>query len=207
MRFEGKLSKWNDDRGFGFIQPTEGGQELFAHVSAFPRDGQRPQINEKLSFEVTQGQGGKKQAVAIQRPHSRAVPLNDQRRTSPAPQQARSGRARSDHSSGWVSKLIALVLVGILLSVGYSKYDAYQQQAQANAAAEAETWDNAPSPSLLRTTPAAAPLITNNYRCDGRQHCSQMTSCAEATFFLKNCPGTKMDGDMDGTPCEEQWCH
>ena len=29
-----------------------------------------------------------------------------------------------------------------------------------------------------------------------------MTSCAEATYFLKNCPGTKMDGDKDGVPCE-----
>ena len=208
MRFEGTLSKWNDDRGFGFIQPTEGGQELFAHISAFPRDGQRPQLHEKLSFEVTLGQGGKKQAIAIQRPRSGAMPmpLNDQRRTSPAPQLARSGRSRNSESSGWVSKLIALVLVGTVLSVGYSKYDAYQQRTQANAAAEAEaeTWNNAPSP--LRTTPAPAPLITNNYRCDGRQHCSQMTSCAEATFFLKSCPNTKMDGDMDGIPCEEQWC-
>lgn len=44
------------------------------------------------------------------------------------------------------------------------------------------------------------------YRCDGRTHCSQMTSCEEATFFLRNCPGTKMDGDGDGVPCERQWC-
>jgi len=33
-----------------------------------------------------------------------------------------------------------------------------------------------------------------------------MTSCAEAKFFLKNCPGVKMDGDGDGVPCEDQWC-
>ena len=52
-----------------------------------------------------------------------------------------------------------------------------------------------------RTVAAAAGL-----RCDGRTHCSQMTSCAEATWFLKNCPGVKMDGDRDGVPCEEQWC-
>ena len=43
-------------------------------------------------------------------------------------------------------------------------------------------------------------------RCDGRQHCSQMTSCAEAKFFLGNCPGVKMDGDGDGIPCEDHWC-
>lgn len=44
------------------------------------------------------------------------------------------------------------------------------------------------------------------YRCDGRTHCSQMTSCNEATFFLRNCPDVKMDGDGDGVPCERQWC-
>jgi hypothetical protein len=44
------------------------------------------------------------------------------------------------------------------------------------------------------------------FNCDGRIHCSQMTSCEEATFFLANCPGVKMDGDSDGIPCEQQWC-
>ena len=48
---------------------------------------------------------------------------------------------------------------------------------------------------------------SNQFSCDGRTYCSQMTSCQEATFFLKNCPGTKMDGDGDGVPCEKQWCH
>ena len=45
------------------------------------------------------------------------------------------------------------------------------------------------------------------FHCDGRVYCSQMRSCEEATFFLNNCPGTKMDGNNDGVPCEKQWCH
>ncbi len=45
-----------------------------------------------------------------------------------------------------------------------------------------------------------------NFACDGRAYCSQMTSCEEATFFLQNCPGVKMDGNNDGVPCEQQWC-
>jgi hypothetical protein len=44
------------------------------------------------------------------------------------------------------------------------------------------------------------------YQCDGRTHCSQMSSCEEATFFLRNCPNVKMDGNADGIPCEKQWC-
>lgn len=43
-------------------------------------------------------------------------------------------------------------------------------------------------------------------RCDGRTRCSQMNSCSEARFFMANCPGTQMDGDNDGVPCEDQWC-
>ena len=46
-----------------------------------------------------------------------------------------------------------------------------------------------------------------HFACDGREYCSQMTSCAEATYFLRNCPNVKMDGDGDGVPCEKQWCN
>ncbi|HMV00022.1 MAG TPA: excalibur calcium-binding domain-containing protein [Rhodocyclaceae bacterium] len=55
-------------------------------------------------------------------------------------------------------------------------------------------------------TATREPASTASYRCDGRTHCSQMTSCEEATWFLKNCSGTKMDGNNDGIPCEKQWC-
>ena len=58
--------------------------------------------------------------------------------------------------------------------------------------------------SLSPPVPAAA--TTQGFRCDGRTRCSQMRSCAEATYFLRNCPGVKMDGDGDGVPCERQWC-
>ena len=58
--------------------------------------------------------------------------------------------------------------------------------------------------------PSAAPSVSPvaSFKCDGRQYCSQMTSCEEATFFLNNCPGTKMDnhGKGNGIPCERQWC-
>jgi hypothetical protein len=46
----------------------------------------------------------------------------------------------------------------------------------------------------------------SGFRCEGKTHCSQMSSCAEATFYLQNCPGTKIDGDGDGIPCETQYC-
>lgn len=51
------------------------------------------------------------------------------------------------------------------------------------------------------------PVLTSRYTCDGRQHCSEMSSCEEATFFIEHCPDTKMDGDHDGIPCERQFCN
>jgi micrococcal nuclease len=56
-------------------------------------------------------------------------------------------------------------------------------------------------PPALTAAPSASP-----FRCDGRTRCTQMRSCEEASFFLKNCPGTEMDGDGDGVPCERQHC-
>ena len=39
MRKHGTLTKWNDDRGFGFITPAKGDRDIFVHISEFPRDG------------------------------------------------------------------------------------------------------------------------------------------------------------------------
>ncbi len=61
------------------------------------------------------------------------------------------------------------------------------------------------TPAPLRA--AAKPTAHGSaWRCDGRTRCSQMGSCAEARFFLANCPGVKMDGDRDGVPCEDRHC-
>ncbi len=87
-----------------------------------------------------------------------------------------------------------MMLIVVLIAFGYSKY---QKLSLAAAAME---------PQPLPATEMRNPLSSSQFRCDGRTHCSQMTSCSEAKFFLANCPGTKMDGNNDGVPCEQQWC-
>lgn len=72
-----------------------------------------------------------------------------------------------------------------------------------------EPVDAAPAPpgnALAPLFDAAAQSSSASFSCDGRQYCSQMTSCAEATYFLRHCPDSRMDGDHDGVPCESQWC-
>jgi len=41
-----------------------------------------------------------------------------------------------------------------------------------------------------------------NPNCGDKRYCSQMDSCQEAIFYLKQCGVTTLDGDNDGTPCE-----
>lgn len=185
MRFEGTLTQWNDDRGFGFVTPDQGGHDVFIHISSFPRDGRRPQLQERLSFALELNKDGKKRAVSVRRPE---VSRPGARPSAP---EQRSRPARSLFAQA--------VTVVMLVALGMYGYAKYSKRVSAYAASDSGT------SSVLPAAQLPPPALTA-YRCDGRQHCSQMTSCAEATFFLKNCPDVKMDGDRDGVPCEAQLC-
>jgi cold shock CspA family protein len=113
MRTHGTLVKWNDERGFGFIQPTVGTEELFVHISAFPRDGIRPRIDEMVSFEVELREDGKERAVRLMRPGGRAASRHRPDRLRPAP-------ARERPTSGWIG-WIGLPLLAVIGYVSYAR--------------------------------------------------------------------------------------
>jgi cold shock protein len=53
--------KWfNAEKGFGFITPDDGGEDLFVHQSEIQMQGYRTlDEGQRVEFEVTQGQKGK----------------------------------------------------------------------------------------------------------------------------------------------------
>jgi cold shock CspA family protein len=176
MRIHGTLIKWNDGKGFGFVALPQTQDEVFVHISAFPRDGVRPQVGETISFEVRTGPDGRTRAEAVERA---AI-----RKTLPKPRITESKHQRTS-----IGAVLALVAVAALGFVGYSAYTA-----------------RASNEAIFSVSPEVE-ATGQRFVCDGRTHCSQMTSCAEATYFLKHCPGTQMDGNGDGEPCEQQWCN
>jgi len=195
-RFNGTLKKWNADRGFGFVVAEQGGEDLFVHVSAFPRDGRLPTVGEPLSFEVALDRDGRKQAVHVRRP-GRPERMAPQR-----PPAGRSSHERTQRPEGTRSRPV-LSRVVLLLAVVVGCWAAYDQFSARNAVPPLETQRVMSKPAAA--LPDANPVTPFN--CDGRSRCSQMTSCAEATQFLRHCPGVEMDGDGDGIPCEQQLCN
>lgn len=184
MRTHGTLVRWNDDRGFGFIVPAQGTDEVFVHVSAFPRDGVRPRVHESISFEIEAGKDGRKRAVRVQRPgHQGARQRATHRHAAPRRRSALSG----------ILPLIVLAAIG---TYGYSEIR------ESPPGREPIEPHMDVSEVVIPERPSPDPTFT----CDGRVSCGQMGSCAEARYFIAHCPGTKMDGDGDGNPCEDQWC-
>ncbi len=59
--------KWfNSQKGFGFIRPDAGGNDVFVHISAVERAGlDGLQENQKLTFDLEQGQRGRVSAVNL----------------------------------------------------------------------------------------------------------------------------------------------
>lgn len=63
VRYQGKLKKWQDERGFGFIQPETGGKDIFLHVSAVKRSARRPQAGDIIIYELKTKSDGKVCAI------------------------------------------------------------------------------------------------------------------------------------------------
>ena len=229
MRYQGRIASWNEARGFGFITPEQEGTEqtangsrsagLFVHITALQSDGRVPEPGERVTYLIGSGQDGKPRALQVffpdrpltladAGPSAASFSASSSAARSATPSATPSWRAASQpprptatrersnpyrrRKSSWSGKLIPLLVLVGLFSI-YSRFSAESM---------------APLPvSSFNQEEVSTPQATTFIRqCDGRQHCSQMTSCEEATWFLQHCPNTKMDGEGDGIPCENQWC-
>ena len=193
IRIEGVLKSWSAERGFGFITPISGGgQDIFVHVSDFSCQGVAPRPGERLTLEIGLNAEGKNKALRVRRPGQRSTGG------------ARKAPRRHGGAGWWGSWLGRLALLAGVVLVAAGCYRFAPPLLAALHAGGGATHQAAPQavmPEAARPAPTASA-----YRCDGRTHCSQMSSCEEAKYFLKNCPGTEMDGNGDGRPCESQWC-
>ncbi len=175
MEMKGKLIRWNENRGFGFIKSSDINDDIFIHISELETMSRRPLVNDVIYFSVIKDKSGKKKAVNA-RIEGVSVKIPRDRALKPK------------------KNTIKTNIYVIVLIIGASLY-------------------------AYKTYPTWAEQITKTiqnvffeedftgYSCQGKQYCSQMTSCKEARFYLKYCPDVKIDGNNDGVPCEKQWCN
>jgi cold shock CspA family protein len=54
MRYQGKITSWKDDQGFGFVIPNGGGEKAFIHIKAFTGRSRRPLEGDFITYEQRQ---------------------------------------------------------------------------------------------------------------------------------------------------------
>ena len=127
MEQRGTLQSWNDDKGFGFIQPEDGSERVFVHISVMRGDARPSQGDPVLYLSAVNEQGRlrathmRSEGLSIDRPAIRRKPRESSRRK--AEKSTRSAVRRRQHGAGiqhaWPKLLVwlalcCLPLVGVL---------------------------------------------------------------------------------------------
>jgi cold shock CspA family protein len=195
---KGKLVLWFDDKGFGFIKQENGKGDLFIHISALKGMSRKPIIGDVIHYQTSFDAKGKACAAnariegvsqiltiaPLARETTQNRPLVKDRSSYRNPSKRIGKPQRSRYGLFTI-----LVVIGVAAFI-YRKIPTKEFDTTAVEAGEVE---------------AAAVEPTEHFQCQGKVWCSEMTSYEEAVFYLRNCPGTKMDGDGDGIPCERQF--
>jgi cold shock CspA family protein len=169
---KGQLKSWDDSRGFGFIKSDSLNRDIFIHISTLKSMSRKPKVGDFIYFEVQKQADGKDRAINCRIEGVIAINPN---------------QISKKPKSNFIGNLFSVVVFLGIANFIYAKVN------DANV-------DKVEKPEFINSTPII--FEQPKFRCDGRQHCSQMTSRAEANYFTANCPNTKMDGDNDGVPCE-----
>lgn len=206
----GKIVRWHDDKGFGFVKSDDLDKDVFVHISAFPPNSLRPKVGDDVVFQVGNTPKGLQVTRArYQNQLNDNVSTNAQKgnlylelerddnvfqrkdsNVSFTKKTYKQSKLPNNKPKGLFSSLFGLLAIACLIYYGYQNLS--NRSEYTNSQVSKQTLPSIEQKSVSNT----------NFKCDGRQHCSQMNSREEAEWFSQNCPDTKMDGDKDGDVCE-----
>jgi uncharacterized membrane protein YsdA (DUF1294 family)/cold shock CspA family protein len=74
VRYVGRISEWNGERGFGFVSPNGGGEHVFVHIKAFEHKSVRPAAGLLVSYDLSRDDRGRSTASAVRLVDTRRKP-------------------------------------------------------------------------------------------------------------------------------------
>ncbi|MCU8007270.1 excalibur calcium-binding domain-containing protein [Shewanella sp. SM87] len=209
----GVLVRWNDEKGFGFIQPEKNAaQDVFIHISVLKKMARKPIVGDSILYQTEVQNDGKRKAViasiegvavvaasATTRSHSHIQSRNENFNNK------NKAHYHSPRKSSFNTIIPLLIIVAIVI-FGFKQYQEFNEAPAIDEVPVLTNEDTQPMP-MYETKARTQATATPSFQCEaGKTHCSHMSSCAEATFYIQHCPNTQMDGNGDGIPCERQWC-
>ena len=105
MRTEGKITRWDDVRGFGFISWRGDEGSVFVHIKEFPGNSRRPEVGDMVSYDLANGDNGKSRAENV--------------RFTDEPEPVRQSSSPSRSKRGGKSVGAALLFVGFLIGAAF----------------------------------------------------------------------------------------
>lgn len=102
MRTKGKITSWNEDKGYGFVVPLTGGKQVFIHISAFSNRDRRPELGQVVTYNISTDKQG--------RPCAANATLAGDRLREP--------KKKSKGTTSIVMATIFIAIVGVSVIVG-----------------------------------------------------------------------------------------
>jgi uncharacterized membrane protein YsdA (DUF1294 family)/cold shock CspA family protein len=114
MKLQGKVINWNDDKGFGFVEPNGGGVRAFVHIKAFHSTSRRPVDGELIIYELVSESGNRYKAANIKFARENDFARDDKTKVK--------RRERSPHKSGKPKNVLSTIFtvlfcIGLVLAV------------------------------------------------------------------------------------------
>ncbi|HCE51953.1 MAG TPA: cold-shock protein, partial [Shewanella baltica] len=195
----GVLVRWNDEKGFGFIQPEKNAaQDVFIHISVLKKMARKPIVGDSILYQTEVQNDGKRKAViasiegvaviaasATPRSHSHVQSRNENFNFN----NKNKAHYHSPRKSSFNTIIPLLIIVAIVI-FGFKQYQEFNE-APAIDEVPVLTNEDIERMPMYETKSRTQATATPSFQCEaGKTHCSHMSSCAEATFYIQHCPNT-----------------
>jgi cold shock CspA family protein len=172
-RQQGTLKAWKSDRGFGFIKPEDGSQDVFIHITSIRRAIRDPKVGDTILYTLDLQNDGRLRAVnasiqglALHPPSSRK-PLPSKSMPSTEGKSAQSrGESSNSRRNWWLAagvsgiSIMGLVVLGFglttALNVGSDDVESITTEASSLDRATSTADTTQPKPAVSQPKPVAS---------------------------------------------------